>query len=397
MVDRIAQRSRSPYTRLALRSHPVGRPSPGAGRSSRPAPLPLLLSLVGVLVMVAGGCSPRKKLLEWGWDEPDTAFLRRNLREMEGTPFDGCIFGVRHGRQGAGGSFTWQFWGTRRFSRDDLADAFADLRALRPRRFTENFLRVNVTPGDVDWFDDFSPILANARLAGEMARLGRARGVVLDVEQYQGRIFDYRARRLASSRPWPTYAAQARVRGRHVMRAFQEGYPGLTVFLSFGHSLPWVLAERGRLPLAETSYGLLAPFLDGMLEAARDRTRVVDGFELSYGYLEPRHFDEARQLVEEGVRPIVGAPDAYRERLRLGFGLWLDYDWRHRGWSSEKASANYYTPDRVETILATALRTTDEYVWIYGETPRWWGATKPESRVPDPYVVAIRRALAAAR
>ena len=241
--------------------------------------------------MVAGGCSPRKKLLEWGWDEPDTAFLRRNLREMEGTPFDGCIFGVRHGREGAGGSFTWQFWGARSFSRDDLADAFADLRALRPRRFTENFLRVNVTPGDVDWFDDFSPILANARLAGEMARLGRARGVVLDVEQYQGPIFDYRTRKLATSRPWPTYAAQARVRGRHLMRALQEGYPGLTVFLSFGHSLPWVLTERGRQPLAETSYGLLAPFLDGMLEAARDRTRVVDGFELSYGYLEPRHFD----------------------------------------------------------------------------------------------------------
>jgi hypothetical protein len=181
------------------------------------------------------------------------------------------------------------------------------------------------------------------------------------------------------------------------MRAFQEGYPGLTVFLSFGHSLPWVLSEKGRRPLAETSYGLLAPFLDGLLEAARDRTRVVDGYELSYGFLEPQHFNEARQLVEEGVMPIVGAPNAYRERLRLGYGLWLDYDWRRRGWSSEKPSANYYSPERFEATLVTALRATDEYVWIYGETPRWWGSMKLENRVPDPYVVAIRRALAAAR
>jgi len=355
------------------------------------------LAILGVVLLVAGGCTPRAKLLEWGWDEPDTAFLRRNLREMEGTPFDGCVFGVRHRQEGGSGSFTWQFWGARSFSRADLADAFADLRALRPRRFTENFLRVNVTPGNVDWFDDFSPILANARLAGEMARAGRARGVALDVEQYQGQIFDYRSRRLSPARPWATYAAQARVRGRHVMRAFQDGYPGLTVFLSFGHSLPWALSERGRKPLAETPYGLLAPFLDGMLEAARDRTRVVDGYELSYGYVESRHLDEARQMVEEGVQPIVGAPDAYRERLRLGFGLWLDYDWRHRGWSHDRPSANYYSPDRFEAILVAALRTTDEYVWIYGETPRWWGSTKPESRVPDAYVAAIRRALETAR
>jgi hypothetical protein len=169
------------------------------------------------------------------------------------------------------------------------------------------------------------------------------------------------------------------------------------VFLSFGHSLPWVLSDRGRRPLSEISYGLLAPFLDGMLEAARGRTRLVDGYELSYGFLNPRQFDEARQLVEEGVRPIVGVPGAYRKRLRLAFGIWLDYDWRRRGWSAEEPSRNYLSPERLETVVVAALRASDEYVWIYGETPRWWGSTKPEARVPDGYVSAIRRARAAVR
>jgi hypothetical protein len=353
--------------------------------------------VVGVVVFAAGGCSPRKKLLEWGWDEPDTAFLRRNIQEMEKTPFDGCVFGVRHGQGGGGGSFTWQFWGSRAFSRTDMAEGIGDLSALRPQRFTENFLRVNVTPGDVDWFDDFSAILTNARLAGEMARTGRARGVVIDVEQYQGQLFAYRTQKLAQSRPWGAYAAQARLRGREIMAALQDGFPGLTVFLSFGHSLPWVLSEHGRRPLSDVSYGLLAPFLDGMLEAAHGRTRLVDGYELSYGFLEARQFDEARQLVTDGVKPIVDAPAAYRRRLQLGFGLWLDYDWRRRGWSAQEPSGNYFSPEKFETVLAAALRTSDEYVWIYGETPRWWGSTKPEARVPDGYVSAIRRARAAAR
>jgi len=221
--------------------------------------------------------------------------------------------------------------------------------------------------------------------------------LVLDVEQYQGQAFDFRAQKLARARTWDAYAAQARLRGRQIMSAFQDGYPGLTVFLSFGHSLPWVLSDRGRRPLSETSYGLLAPLLDGMLEGARGRTRVVDGYELAYGLLDSRHFDEARKLVEDGVMPIVGAPGPYRRRLRLAFGIWLDYDWRHRGWNAREPSANYLSPEKLEALVAAGLRASDEYVWIYGETPRWWGTAAPESRVPEPYVSALRRARAAAR
>ena len=52
----------------------------------------------------------------------------------------------------------------------------------------------------------------------------------------------------------------------------QDGYPDLTVFLTFGDSLPWKQGERGKSPLAECPDGLLVPFLDGMIEAARGRT-----------------------------------------------------------------------------------------------------------------------------
>jgi hypothetical protein len=352
--------------------------------------------LAGLAVAVAFAASfptadrPRKKLLQWGWDEPDTASLRNHLPEMERSPFDGCVFGVRHGPRGAGGSFSWQFWGRRRFTRDDLADAFSDLRALRPRRFQELFLRVNVTPGDVGWFEDFSPIVANARLAAELARAGRARGLLLDVEQYRGPLFEFRAQPLASAYGWDAYAAQARLRGREVMTAFQGGYPGLTVFLTFGHSLPWVMSDRGKKPLSEAPYGLLAPFLDGLLEAASGHTRVVDGFELSYGYREPALFAEARQLVRGSVPPIVGAPEAYRRRLRLAFGLWLDYDWRRLGWSATSLEGNYFSPARFRAVLQAARRQSDEYVWLYGETPRWWGGPEPNARVPEAYVSAIR-------
>jgi hypothetical protein len=357
------------------------------------AAIALLAVALGLTAAHQAPERPRKRLVQWGWDEPDTALLLKHLPEMEQSPFDGCVFGVRHGPGGSEGSFTWQFWGRRRFTREHLANAFSDLRALRPRRFRELLLRVNVTPGDVGWFQDFSPIVANARLAAEVARAGRARGILLDTEQYQGKPFEFRAQPLASAYGWEAYAAQARLRGREVMSALQRGYPGLTVFLTFGHSLPWVLSDHGRRPLSDAPYGLLAPFLDGLLEAASGHARVVDAFELSYGYREPAQFAEARRLVRQDVPAIVGVPDAYRRRLRLAFGLWLDYDWRHAGFDPRAPEKNYFTPDRWAASVARARALTDEYVWIYGEQVRWWGPEAESRPVPEAY----RSALAAAR
>ena len=41
-----------------------------------------------------GAGSSAKKLIEFGWDEPDTGFLRRHRDQLEQTPFDGCVFHV---------------------------------------------------------------------------------------------------------------------------------------------------------------------------------------------------------------------------------------------------------------------------------------------------------------
>jgi len=179
------------------------------------------------------------------------------------------------------------------------------------------------------------------------------------------------------------------------MTAFQEGAPNLTVFLTFGHTLPWVLSEHGRKPLADTPYGLLAPFVDGLLAGAHGRARLVDGYELSYGFTDRRQFEHARGLFDTGVLPIVGDPRRYRDCMQVGFGLWLDYDWRRNGWSAEDTSKNYYAPASFEQALRSALRASDGYVWVYSETPRWWNRVAPSARVPDGYASALRRARAA--
>src|SRR6185503_5188083 len=109
---------------------------------------------------------------------------------VEKAPFDGCVFHVSTTPDsGPSENFTWQCWGKRRFSERELAGALADLRAIRWTRFRDNFLRFNVTPADLDWFDDHGAILSNATLAARLAREGHSAGILLDTEPYQKPLF----------------------------------------------------------------------------------------------------------------------------------------------------------------------------------------------------------------
>src|SRR5215217_9268296 len=135
----------------------------------------------------------QKKLIEFGWDEPDTAFLRKHLAAMEQTPFDGTVFHVTYDKpDGSKGMFLWECWSKRAFTEADFKQAREDLKAIQPKTFTHNFLRFNVSPGDVDWFDDFSAVLANAKLAAQLAGEAKSAGVLFDIEQYNTPLFDYR-------------------------------------------------------------------------------------------------------------------------------------------------------------------------------------------------------------
>lgn len=340
--------------------------------------------------------SETKCLIEFGWDEPDTRFLRAHIGELQQSPFAGCVFHADFVKKdGSKGSFTWQAWGQQEFKNEDLQSAFQDLASTQFGKFGQNFLRFNTTPGRLDWFDDHSAVVANAMLAARLALTGRGPGILFDIEQYEGPLFDYKKQRDASSKSFDLYAKQARQRGREVMDAFQRGYPGLTVLLTFGYSLPWAESSDGRRSLADCKYGLLAPFLDGMLEGVRGRARLIDGYERSYGYKTAEQFAVARKTMKQDLLSIVAQPDKYRRFFSIAFGIWLDHDWRKRGWNTEDPAKNYFSPASLEQSVTEALRATDEYVWIYSETPRWWSREGKPEKLPEEYGESLRRALLA--
>jgi len=357
----------------------------------------VLLTTIAVIFAASGSAAGEgeKKVIEFGWDEPGTEFMREHVDEMETAPFDGCVFHVDYRKaDGAKGSFTWECWGNRAFTYDELKPAVEDLKATRFRRFTENFLRFNTTPADRDWFDDFSVVVDNARLAAKVAKEGGVKGILFDIEQYNSPLWQYSWCRKKAAREvtWEELAKRVRECGEEVVEALQREYPDIVVFLTFGYSLPWVQSGGGKRPLKECSYGLLAPFLDGMVAKAGPKIRFVDGYELSYRYTDPARFEKARETMVKGVLPIVADAEKYRRRFRVGFGIWMDADWRRRGWNTEDFSKNLWQPETLEKCVAEALRQCDGYVWIYSETPRWWTMEGGSLKVPEAYGNALIRA-----
>lgn len=341
--------------------------------------LVLLAFVVGALVLlplgVEGG-TRGKKIIEFGWDIPDTAFLRRNIRAMEEVPFDGVVLEVKT-RDGQ--DLSWIVFGRRAVAYDEVRHAIEDLKATEFRSFTDNFLRFNVMPGDVDWFDeDWRAIVHNGGIASRIVREGGLKGILLDVEQYEGQgygqVFRYDRQPQAAIYSFEEYARKVKARGVELIREINRWSPTITIILTFGYELGRDrLGDAGVRPSAE--YGLLPAFLDGLLAGSTPTTTLVDGWEFSYPYKREAAFREARALMRtEGLRHTT-EPQRYRAQYRAGFGLWVDIAWRRLGWDTTNFSMNFFTPEEFDLALHYALTYSDRYVWVYSEQVNWWRRT----------------------
>jgi hypothetical protein len=354
----------------------------------------LLIALVVSSFARAQSVPPAKKLIEFGWDEPDTAFMRQHVKEMEKRPFNGVVFD--HSLTMSDGTkirFIDHAWGKRKFTQAEMQPALVDLQATDFQKLTDNFLRFDVTPGDVDWFDDFSAILENARLAAHLAKHGKAKGILFDVEPYGKPLWDYRQLRDNKTKSFDDYSKQVRARGQEFMRALQGEFSDIKIFLTFAYSLSEQQTGGDPKKLPQTDYGLLPAFLNGMLDVANADVKIIDGYEMSYAYKEASEFDIGLKRIRTGAVPFAADAEKYKKHISAGFGIWMDEDWRKYGWDTRDFSKNYFTPEVFEKSVRLALERADEYVWIYTEKPKWWTppAGQP-SDLPPAYEEALQRA-----
>lgn len=324
-----------------------------------------------------------KKLIATGWDKPDTERLRQNLQQMEQRPFDGVVFEAV-GRLPDQKPKPLRFaFVNEKWKREWFQHCIDDLRACAFKKFTDNFLLVNASPGGVDWFDDagWENVVDHWRIAAWIAKESGIKGILFDPEAYSlpQAQFSYRAQPGRDKHTFEEYYVKARERGRRVMQVIADECPHLTLFCYFMNIVNANATGRAdpKIMLSGNLYGLYAPFVDGWLDVIPPTITLVDGCECAYLYNSVQQFAESAVLIKGACMELVSPENRvkYRAQVQVGFGIYLDAYWNPKDskwgmWYIDGLGGARV--NRLRANVSTALRMADEYVWIYGEKFRWW-------------------------
>jgi len=338
----------------------------------------------------------RKKLIATGWENPDSQRLLANLAEMEKRPFDGVVLRIT-GRTGEGKLCPLcTVFSNEKWQQEWFQTSVNELRNCKFTRFTDNFVGIGANPGDIDWFDDegWQRIVEHWRIAARAAKQSGLKGLLFDPEPYTPphAQFNYTAQPGRMRHGFNEYAAKARQRGRQVMRAVAEEYPGITLFCYFMNSVSATATGRAdpRPALAAQGYGLYPAMIDGWLDVAPPTVTLVDGCESAYLYNSRWQFLESAMEIKGSCQELVSPENRakYRAQVQVSFGMYLDAYWNPK-------DSPYYIDGlggpRVERLRANtsaALAAADEYVWVYGERFRWW-PTPSQSVRPETWPEAL--------
>ena len=333
-----------------------------------------------------------RKLIHFGWGMPDTRVLRAEVREMEQYPFDGITFRIK-GKRPDGSTVAGYYPITQeKWDEAWFANAAEDIRRIRFEKFTHNFIDLETTPADVDWFNDehWAAACHNVQIMVKLARPAGCRGVVFDAELYGPNPHLWRPPPLQNDPSrFDEYARAARRRGRQWIEAVGREMPDATVLSVFlvsfvGKNLdpsdPEVMQH-----VATDNYALLPAFTNGMLDGLLPGMTIVDGNEAAYKYRSAEQFDASRQLMKEKVLPLI-APEnrrTYREQFQAGQAIYMDIILAGRAPVPVEMK-------QFEDNVYHALRTADEYAWCYSEAWLWW--PRRLRRVPTGSVEAILNA-----
>jgi len=358
----------------------------------------LLCVLSGLTAGIAHGQDARlrKKLIATGWDHPDTKRLLDNLAEMEKRPFDGVVLVViGKTAEGKPCPLVWAHQ-NQKWQREWFRQAVDELKACKFRRFTDNFVSFGANPGDVDWFDDagWENIAEHWRIAAWVAKEAALKGILFDPEPYAfpHSQFSYAAQPQRAKHTFAEYYAQARQRGRQIIKAVTQQYPDITLFCYFMNSVNAAATGQGdpRRALESLGYGLYPAFIDGWLDCLPPSVKLVDGCESAYRYNSVLEYLEAGVLIKGACQELVSAENRakYRAQVQTSFGIYLDAYWNPKGspWYIDPLGGSRV--ERLRANVATALRVADEYVWVYGEKYRWW-PTPNKSVRPETWPEAL--------
>jgi hypothetical protein len=358
----------------------------------------IFVAMIYLPIMTLETEKTTNKLIEYGWDAPTPDFLKQNIKQMEQSPFDGVVVKLHAGKE----VFNRTAYSDLAFTQDRQ-----DLAATKSTRLTDNFLIMwSGTEKGWNWFNnsDWAAAEKNIRNFAKTSKIGNFRGIAFDSESYTNSPWQYSKQPQQQSKTFKEYQRQVRKRGAQFMKAIQAEQPN-PQFLTFG-LLSWMrdvfesASDPAKLQqqLANHTYGLWPAFINGMLDATKLGSMIVDGHEFSYYFYSAAPFEDTQTSIIKGARVLVDPINwqKYNRQVKLGqavfIDLLIDLFPKHMKVSPfVKTLPHFLAPEDgmrlLEHNIYHSLRTADRYTWVYSETPDWWN-----NKVPPGIEAAIRHA-----
>jgi hypothetical protein len=320
------------------------------------------------------------KLVHFGWDNPTIESLPAILEKLETSVFDGLsISSPGHDH----------VFSSQAATAESYAAEAAILKALKPGLLSNSYLVVHAATDDVfDWNNEahWATSLSNMRNLVALAKTGKLKGVVLDMEPYGKSPWDYRSQGAKDTLAFSAFQDLLYRRGQDMMAVMQKEYPGLDVWCLYGLSANTYLLNdpasviTPNAVLAEDGYGLWPSFFGGMVKAADASTRIIDGNEPSYYYTRSEAFAASHKTIKQDLARFLNrdAQARYAGTVKLGHAVYVDGVMNSH--ESPRFIGYYFKSDsdRLELLarnLANALKSSESLVWVYAERTRWWQDT----------------------
>jgi hypothetical protein len=335
-----------------------------------------------------------KKLLEWGFDSPTPEYLRDNITAMQGQPFDGIVFRLRKEGQSI-------------FQTTPLSEAELKLDILSGvqwGQYNHNFLKLwSTDPSrNFSWFSNsqWTTITDNLKLYVKAVKSARAKGIAFDVEPYEKfgnspwRFMTKEGQSLYPGKTLAQVEVEVRKRGAQFMNALQGEKQDITllcaVLLGAYRTSISYYPNNPQLGKEKSFYALLPAFVNGMLDVMGPNVKLVDG-RFSYNKLDGTYYFDATSKFTNFARPYVRdasiyvAPEnrsKYAAQVQLGHAVFPDYVFGLLVNTQLKDRVPSYYTNMTETYKSKwlehntyyALKTADQYVYVYNEQMSWWGA-----------------------
>jgi subtilisin family serine protease len=166
--------------------------------------------------------------------------------------------------------------------------------------------------------------------------------------------------------------AKARQRGRDVMKAVAEEYPGMTIFFYRMFSDMLRFADRQGANLQTYPYGLLPAFIDGWCDVMPATITLIDGNEAASHYENTDQYAVGYGRLKKQAPRFISAENRtkFGRQFLISHDIYLDAQLPNGPFALDLHGVS--PAAHLLAFTSAALDYTDEFVWIYGEKGRFW-------------------------